>query len=62
MMCETAERMEQLNQESIRTLKKKKDYKYLGILELDTSKQAEMMGKIRKEYLRRRRKLLITKP
>ena len=39
-----------------------KAYKYLGILEMDTIKQAEMKEKkIRKEYLRRTRKLLETK-
>ena len=30
------------NQENIRTLREKKTYKYLGILELDIIKQAEM--------------------
>ena len=36
-------------------------YKYLGILEGDTIKQAKMKEKIKKEYLRRTRKLLETK-
>ena len=33
-------------------------YKYLEILEVDTIKQVEMKEKIKKEYLRRMRKLL----
>ena len=37
-------------------------YKYLGILEADTIKQVEMKEKIKKEYFRRTRKLLETKP
>ena len=53
--------MERPNREKIRTLGKKKTYKYLGILEADTIKQAEMKEKIQKEYLRRIRKLLETK-
>ena len=40
----------------------KETYKYLGILEADTIKQVEMKEKIQKEYLRRTRKLLDTKP
>ena len=36
----------------------KETYKYLGILEVDSIKQVEMKGKIKKEYLRRTRKLL----
>ena len=40
---------------------KNETYKYLGILEADTIKQAEMKEKIQKEYLRRTRKLLETK-
>ena len=35
--------------------------KYLGILETDTIKQAEMKDKIQKEYLRKTRKQLETK-
>ena len=42
------EEIELLNQEKIRTLGKKENYKYLGILEVDTIKQAEMKEKIRK--------------
>ena len=53
--------MELPNQDKIRTLGEKKTYKYLGILEADTIKQAEMKEKIKKEYLRGTRKLLKTK-
>ena len=45
------------NQEKVRTLGEK----YLGILEVDTIKPAEMKEKIKKEYLRRTRKPLETK-
>ena len=50
------------NQDKIRTLGENETYKYLGILEADTIKQVEMKDKIQKEYLRRTRKLLETKP
>ena len=50
--------MELPNQEKIRTLSSKESYKCLGILEADTIKQVEMKEKIKKEYLRRTRKLL----
>ena len=53
--------MELPNQDKIRTLGKKKTYKYLGILEAETTKQMEMKEKIKKEYFRRTRKLLETK-
>ena len=46
------------NQDKIRTLAENETYKYLGILEADTTKQVEMKNKIQKEYLRRTRKLL----
>ena len=49
------------NQDKIRMLGEKETYKYLGILEADTIKQVEMKEKIKKEYLRRTRKLLKTK-
>ena len=49
------------NQDKIRTLEENETYKYLGILEADTIKQVEMKDKIRKEYLRRTRKLIETK-
>ena len=55
------EEIELSNQEKIRTLGEKETYKYLGILEADTIKQAETMEKIRKEYLRQTKKLLETK-
>ena len=37
----------------MRTLGEKETYKYLGIFEADTVKQAEMNEKKRHEYLRR---------
>ena len=49
--------MELLNQDKIRTFGKKETYKYLGILEAETIKRVEMKEKIKKEYLRRTRKL-----
>ena len=55
------DRMELPNQDTIRTLGEKETYKYWGILEADTIKQVEMKEKIKKEYLRRTRKLLETK-
>ena len=53
--------MELPNRDNIRTLGEEETYRYLGILEADTIKQVEMKDKIRKEYLRRTRKLLKTK-
>ena len=53
--------MELPNHDKIRTLGENETYEYLGILEADTIKQAEMKDKIRKEYPRRTRKLLETK-
>ena len=53
--------MELPNQDKIRTLGKKETFQYLGILDADSIKQAEMKDKIQKEYLRRTRKLLETK-
>ena len=53
--------MELLNQEKIRTLGEKETYKYLRLLEADAIKQVLMKEKIKKEYLRRTRKLLETK-
>ena len=53
--------MELPNHDKIRTLGENEIYKYLGILEANTIKQVEMKDKIRKEYLRRTRKLLETK-
>ena len=57
----TTDGMEQPNHDEIRMLGENETYKYLGILEADTIKQVEMKDKIRKEYLRRTRKLLETK-
>ena len=51
--------MELPNQDKIRMLGEKETYKYLGIWEADTIKQEEMKEKIKKEYLRRTRKLHI---
>ena len=56
--------MEQIqlpNQEKIRMPGEKDPYKYFGILEADTITQVVMKGKIKKEYLRRMRKLLETR-
>ena len=55
------DRMELPNQVRIRTLSENETYKYLAILEADTTKQVEMKSKIQKEYLRRIIKLLETK-
>ena len=49
------------NHDRIRTLEENETYKYLVILEADTIKQVQMKDMIRKEYLRRTRKLLETK-
>ena len=53
--------MELLNKDKIKMLAENDTYKYLGILEVGTIKQAEMKDKIQKEYLRRTRKLLESK-
>ena len=53
--------IEQPNHDRIRTLEENDTYKYLGILEADTIKQVQMRDLIRKEYLRRTRKLHETK-
>ena len=50
--------MELPNKVKIKTLVENETYKYLGILEDDTIKQAEMKEKNLKKYLRRTRKLL----
>ena len=55
------DRIELPNKDKIKSLAENETYKYLGILEADTIKQAEMKEKIQKEYLRRTRKLLETK-
>ena len=39
-----------LNQERIKTLEKKENYKYLGLLKMNTLKQAENKEKIRKYF------------
>ena len=49
------------NQDKIRTLGVKGNYKDLAILEAVSIEKVEMKGKIKKEYLKRTRKLLETK-
>ena len=49
------------NQDQIRTLGENEIYKYVDTIEADTIKQVEMKDKIKKEYLKRTRKLLETK-
>ena len=49
------------NQGKLRKLGEEEKYKYLGILEADTIKQADIKEKKLKEYFRRTRKLLETK-
>ena len=49
------------NQDTIKSFDENESYKYLEILEADNIKQTEMKGKVKKEYLRRTRKLLETK-
>ena len=53
--------MELPNLDRIRTLEENETYKYLGILEAYTIKRVQMKDTIRKEYLRRTRKLHETK-
>ena len=53
--------MEVPNHDKIRTFEENKTYKYLAILEADIIKQVQMKDTIRKEYLRKTRKLLDTK-
>ena len=55
---ETIEGIKLSNKETNRTFGEKENYKYLGVLEEVTIKQAEMKEKIREEYLRKTRKLL----
>ena len=57
---ETTERIELQKWERIRTLREKENYKYLGLLDEETIKQADMKEKVRKNNLRRTRKLLET--
>ena len=53
--------MELPNPVKIRTLEENETYKYLGFLKADTIKQVQMKDTMRKEYLRRTRKVLETK-
>ena len=55
------EEVELLNQVVIRTHGEKETYKCLGILEVDTIKQVAIKEKIKKEYIKRTRKLLNVK-
>ena len=55
------DRMELPNKDKIKSLAENETYKYLGILEAETIKQAIMKEKVQKEYLRRTGKLLETK-
>ena len=50
------EGIELKNQERIRTLGEKENYKSLGVLEADTFKIATIKEKITKEYLKRTKK------
>ena len=59
---ETTVRIEVLNQESMRTLGEKKNYKYFRILEADTIKQAEMKEKKKKEKSASGEKENVSKP
>ena len=52
--------MELPNQDKIRTLGENETYKYLVILEDHTIKQVEMKNKIKKEYLKKIKKLIET--
>ena len=58
---DTKNPMELPNEEKIRTHGKKESYKFSEILGAHTIKQVEMKEKIKKEYLRRTKKLLETK-
>ena len=49
------------NQERIRMFGEKETYNYLGILEVDDIKQAEMKGKNKKEHFRRTKTILEAK-
>ena len=55
------EAMELPYHDTIKTLRENETYKYLGILEAETIKHVQRKDMIRKEYLRRTRKLLKTK-
>ncbi len=55
---ETVEIIDMPNQKNIKTLEEKENYKCLGILEMDTIKQMGMNEELKKESLRRTRKLL----
>ena len=48
------EEKDQPNQEKIKMLREKENYKYLGILEANTIKQVEMKEKIKNNYFGRK--------
>ena len=50
-----------LDEQIMKSLKEENSYKYLGILEADDTKHGQMKEKIKKEYLRRVRKIMETK-
>ena len=58
---ETTQVIELLNQERIKILGEKENFKFLGILEADTIKHQKCKKKIRKKYFRWTRKLFETK-
>lgn len=49
------------NEDVIKTIDEEKPYKYLGVTETDSVKHQEMKESVRKEYLRRLRKVLRSK-
>ena len=58
---ETTEGIEQPYGKSIRRIGKKKNYKFFGMLEANTTKQAEMKEKTRKEKPQKNKKIPETK-
>ena len=58
----TAEGIKQQNQKSIKMFGKKENYEYLGILVINTIKQAGMKRKMRKDYIKRIKRHLETNP
>ena len=53
----TEEGIERPNQKTLRTPRKKENYQYLRVFDVDTINQTKMKGKIRKVYLRKMRTL-----
>ena len=52
--------IKQENQERIRTLGEKENYKYMGILEADTIEQTKVKERVRNTYFKRIRTLFKT--